>query len=243
MKLYNYLNTQHALSTTSKMSLGVQIFVNLIEVIALFKPIHSDFFLVRQLLQLELAVQLVEGLFYIYLVYFSKLKAGITQMRYVDWMITTPCMLVILISYLIFERRKLQEKQAEKLPPSSCLHKTELTLGNIIACEKRPMFSVIFLNALMLGFGFLGEVRWLTPAAAVIAGFIPFFAYFYLIYANYMSNSPTSIGLFSYFFGVWALYGVAAMFPFNIKNSLYNILDLVAKNFFGLFLSIILFSI
>jgi bacteriorhodopsin len=37
-------------------------------------------------------------------------------------------------------------------------------------------------------------------------------------------------------FIVWSLYGVAAILPFFIKNISYNILDIFAKNFFGLFL-------
>jgi bacteriorhodopsin len=34
----------------------------------------------------------------------------------------------------------------------------------------------------------------------------------------------------------WSLYGVAAVFDFENKNTSYNILDIFAKNFFGMFL-------
>jgi bacteriorhodopsin len=43
-------------------------------------------------------------------------------------------------------------------------------------------------------------------------------------------------------FVVWSLYGVAAVFDFTTKNISYNILDLFAKNFYGLFLYIIIKS-
>jgi bacteriorhodopsin len=35
-------------------------------------------------------------------------------------------------------------------------------------------------------------------------------------------------------------YGIVAILPYYLKNALYNILDLFAKNFFGIFLSYIL---
>ena len=35
---------------------------------------------------------------------------------------------------------------------------------------------------------------------------------------------------------IWSLYGVAAMFPTIIKNIFYNILDIISKNFYGLYL-------
>ena len=35
---------------------------------------------------------------------------------------------------------------------------------------------------------------------------------------------------------VWSLYGVAALMPADIKNISYNLLDIVAKNFYGLYL-------
>jgi bacteriorhodopsin len=38
------------------------------------------------------------------------------------------------------------------------------------------------------------------------------------------------------------MYGIAALLPYNLKNSIYNILDLFAKNFFGLFLTYIIIT-
>ena len=37
-------------------------------------------------------------------------------------------------------------------------------------------------------------------------------------------------------FFVWSLYGVAALLGDKLKNISYNILDIFAKNFYGLFL-------
>jgi bacteriorhodopsin len=38
------------------------------------------------------------------------------------------------------------------------------------------------------------------------------------------------------------LYGIVAVLPYKIKNMCYNILDLFSKNFFGIFLSYLLFT-
>jgi bacteriorhodopsin len=40
----------------------------------------------------------------------------------------------------------------------------------------------------------------------------------------------------------WSLYGIVAMLPYTLKNTIYNVLDLFAKNFFGLFLSYLIVS-
>jgi bacteriorhodopsin len=42
---------------------------------------------------------------------------------------------------------------------------------------------------------------------------------------------------------VWGLYGVAAMFSPVWKNTAYNILDVLAKNFYGIFLSILIYQL
>jgi bacteriorhodopsin len=61
-----------------------------------------------------------------------------------------------------------------------------------------------------------------------------------MIYVNYVTTNNGYF--FWYFFIFWALYGVAAILPYFIKNIFYNILDLFAKNFFGLFLAYIIFT-
>jgi bacteriorhodopsin len=40
--------------------------------------------------------------------------------------------------------------------------------------------------------------------------------------------------------GFWALYGLFALLNYTAKNVSYNILDLFAKNFFGVFLSLVI---
>ena len=39
-----------------------------------------------------------------------------------------------------------------------------------------------------------------------------------------------------FYFIIWSLYGIAALMKYEQKNTFYNILDLFAKNFLGIFL-------
>jgi hypothetical protein len=100
----------------------------------------------------------------------------------------------------------------------------------------------------MLLCGFLSELYPKQQLLFVIVGFLPFIVYFYAIYNKYIKNNKTvdneyvdnkgisKNNLFYYFLGIWGLYGVAAFMPYIAKNVSYNILDLFAKNFFGVFL-------
>jgi hypothetical protein len=91
----------------------------------------------------------------------------------------------------------------------------------------------------MLLFGYLGEVKLMNNYLAVFLGFLPFFAMFYIIYENYAKFTSNGETLFWYFSVVWSLYGLAAIMPYFWKNISYNILDIFAKNFFGIFLAYI----
>ena len=59
---------------------------------------------------------------------------------------------------------------------------------------------------------------------------------------NFAKYTNLGTTLFWYFVIVWGLYGVAACLSYKLKNVSYNILDLFAKNFFGLFLAYLLYS-
>ena len=77
------------------------------------------------------------------------------------------------------------------------------------------------------------EVEWYTL-------FIPFFIMFYIIYENYSKYTQTGKNTFLYIVIVWGLYGVSTLMNYEIKNIMYNILDLFSKNFFALYLAYIL---
>jgi len=57
-----------------------------------------------------------------------------------------------------------------------------------------------------------------------------------LIYNKFAKYSIEGKKLYKFLFIVWGLYGIAAMFPNIEKNISYNILDIIAKNFYGLYI-------
>ena len=136
--------------------------------------------------------------------------AEISRMRYVDWAITTPIMLLVLT----------------------------LVLGqNIKKHVKLLLFALILLlNYSMLLFGYLGEINILEKIEASVLGFIPFILIFYLIYKTFIKghNSIANNVMFGLYVCIWSLYGVVYMFDDELKNICFNALDLVAKCFVGL---------
>ena len=86
------------------------------------------------------------------------------------------------------------------------------------------------------------QLNFFEVLLGVLLGFIPFLIYYYMIYDKYALLSEDGYKIFMYFFIFWSLYGVAAILPYKIKNTCYNILDLFAKNFFGVFLSYLIFT-
>jgi len=207
----------------------VQIFSGLIDVGALFINVDPAYAIVKQLLLLEVFVQLIQGSFYVWLVCNYKEIHNVTPKRYADWVLTTPMMLISLIVYLIYL------KHSEK-----GLDTSKLELFKLITENSTTISYVVYLDWLMLIFGYLGETKIINTTIGVILGFIPFLMYFYMIYANYVRQTTTGWKLCLYFFFFWSLYGIAALLPYYLKNTFYNILELFAKNFFGLFLTYII---
>ena len=107
--------------------------------------------------------------------------------------------------------------------------------------ESATILPILLLNWMMLLFGYLGEISVIPVAVGVPLGFIPFLIYYYIIYTTYVISN-IGFNIFIYFFMFWSLYGCVAILPYKIKNICYNMLDLFAKNFFGIFLSYLIFS-
>lgn len=222
------MNTRKLFYATLVISVVVQFLTGIIEMWTVINvDVPRENYIIKQLLQLELLVQAIEGLFYIWLVYNFDSVANVTPKRYIDWTITTPTMLTTLIFYLIYLRYKNDK-----------LDTTKLDFFNLANDNAHVMSKILLLNWSMLFFGYLGEMKILSTLSGVLLGFVPFLMYYYAIYEKYaVKSGEQGVKLFWYFFFFWSLYGVVALLPYNLKNSLYNILDLFAKNFFGLFLS------
>jgi bacteriorhodopsin len=199
------------------------------ELFVYFIKVPSNFLFLKQMLMLELIVQFVETFFYVYWLFNFNKILNITPKRYFDWAFTTPTMLITLIFYLIFLKYRDNNTSYK------------LNFFNVFNKEFYTISIILLLNWLMLLFGYLVEINLLPVLLGVFLGFIPFMIYYYIIYKKYAILSNDGFKIFFYFFIVWSLYGVAAILPYKIKNICYNILDLFSKNFFGIFLSYILF--
>ena len=214
--------------STGIFSLIVQFMTAVVDFYVLSLTIPGSFTLLRELLIMEVSVQVVESSFYIWMIRnFNSIK-NITPFRYYDWMLTTPTMLITFMFYLMFLRD--QEKGV----------KSEHFLTEI-KNHWKLILQVSLLDWAMLFMGYLGEKEVFSYVATTIVGFIPFILMFYLIYTNFATKSSTGQKVFWYFSGIWALYGIAALLPYKVKNAMYNILDLFAKNFFGIFLAYVLY--
>lgn len=206
------------LLASAYVSIVIQIIVGIIDIYGLTIPVPLQYNILKDILKLELFVQVIEFCFYLWLVFNLTSKLNVTRYRYIDWMFSTPLMLISLTAFL-----------------NSSMY---TYLYDFWKDNTSYLQTIMIGNLLMLLFGFLGELRILKTEHAVILGFVPFMLYFIHIYNNdYDKNDDVyQKGCFWFFFIVWSLYGIAAFLPYIYKNTMYNILDLFAKNFFGIFI-------
>ena len=208
-------------------SLIVQVLSGIINYLAINIELTSTDELLKDLLRVELVVQTVEFIFYLWLIYyFSKVSQNITPFRYLDWAITTPLMLITLSAFLNHNGS------------------TSSSLIDFLLNHKGSMIIIVLLNAAMLLFGLIGEFGYLSPYTSTALGFIPFVLNFKYIKDTFLPSSEDKLknALFYWFVVSWALYGVFALMNYTTKNTGYNILDIFSKNFFGLFLAYVVWS-
>lgn len=206
------------------LSLLIQIFVGIFDFYVVKLKVPNKLIILQQVLLMELIVQIVEAIFYLWLALNIDNVKNITPKRYYDWFLTTPTMLISLCIYLIY--LKYDDKN----------NQINANLFEIIYHNIQLFTIILFLNFIMLLSGYLSEMGKISKISGVFIGFIPFFIYFYLIYTYFAKFTKTGLQLFYYFFVIWFMYGIAALTSYKVKNTMYNILDLFAKNFFGLYL-------
>lgn len=208
-------------------SLIVQFVVGIIDYIAINIDVYPKDEILKDLLKVELVVQIVEFAFYIWLIhYFNKVSKNITPVRYIDWMITTPLMLMTLSAFLNHD------------------DKNPIRLIEFLSINTSSIIKIVLLNAAMLLFGLVSELGYLNPYIATTLGFIPFILNFKYIKDTFLKSSDDKFKnvVFYWFVFFWSLYGVFAITSYTVKNTGYNILDIFAKNFFGVFLAYIVWT-
>ena len=175
--------------------------------------------IIRHVLNLETCISIVAG--YFYSIFVNKIEDSeknktifgwteITQMRYVDWCITTPMMLLTLCLVL------------------GTNSKVPVTLSTIL--------SVVALNYAMIAAGYMGEMKQIDRTVSDVVGYVAFFAMFFLIYYVFVMPRKCfdNYVLYGLYLGIWSIYGIAYMLDEENKNIIMNILDLTAKCLIGL---------
>jgi len=212
--------------STGIVSLFIQIVTAIFDFYVLGLNIPKKLIILKNLLILEFIVQIIEGSFYIWMIFNFSKNSNITPARYYDWMITTPTMLFTYSFYLLYLKNNENNN--------------DIPFGDLVYTNL-PILTIIFiLNGIMLFIGYLGELNKIERYKATLLGFIPFIIYFYIIYVNFVG--PSGKFIFWWFFVLWSLYGIASLLSYTLKNISYNILDLFAKNFFGIYLAYILYT-
>lgn len=168
----------------------------------------------------ETAVNIIASVTYYYFMiylYADKLTLeNVTSIRYLDWAFTTPLLLLSFILYSGYSRN------------------TETDIESI---NFEPLIYIVLLNLGMLFFGYLGETGQFNFYLCFFLGFLCFAGLAYLLYDNYVKDdSKETEVLFGVFIAIWTLYGISYLFPLRSKNISYNILDLISKAGFGVFI-------
>ena len=181
-------------------------------IITLIEAIRTPSVNVRHIMNIETAVSLVAGMVYSYFNEEIK-KPGvdlkkITQVRYVDWSITTPLILLVILLFYNGEG----------------------------AIDYKTYLGIIGLNAGMLYSGYLGEAGAIGKMTGGILGFLFFGAMLTLFYSCCVPGKANPV-VFWLFAAIWTLYGVAYYIEDEeTKNICYNVLDVIAKALFGVVL-------
>jgi len=179
--------------------------------------------ILKDLIKIELGVQAVELGFYV------TLLKGMSQSdldlmartRYYDWVLTTPTMLFTTINYFAYEK----------------FSNETLSLNLVWQRHRQVITTILASNLMMLIVGYLGEIGRIPLDKSIALGFAFLLVSFGLMYKTFVQDSTEEARMiFNAMFTLWIFYGVAAGLSKENKNTAYNILDLLAKNFFGIFL-------
>jgi bacteriorhodopsin len=208
---------------TTKISIGVQLATGLLGLYGLTLPLAPEDNALNEVLTLEMVVQVIEFLFYIGFAFILNLGT-LTESRYFDWFLSTPIMLFTTALYFYYETQK--ERMREGF----------VTMEGFARENQWTIVAFVALNALMLLCGFMAELGLIPRWFAFVTGTAFLCGSFWIIYEKYAKYSEKTKQMFYALFAVWAAYGIAFLCDPVTKNIAYSCLDIIAKNFFGVYL-------
>ena len=185
--------------------------------ICFIEAIRTNVPTIRHIFNLETCISIVAG--YFYYLFMEKIKDSekkrkpinwkeMTELRYLDWSITTPMMLVVLCAALAYNIKKV-------------VHVSVITI-------------IIILNYVMLYLGYRGETG--NKMISALFSFLAFFTMYAIIFYHFIRpkyNLPNYI-LYGLYLVVWSIYGIVYFLEEETKNKFFNILDVISKSLIGL---------
>ena len=196
--------------------------------ITFIESMRTAYFGARHILNIETCISIVAAFFYGNFVSMFKeskesfgdkneLLSKINMNRYVDWAITTPLMLFVILMAFSYN------------------------IKNTSKVNFKHLVLVLLLNYAMLLCGYIGETNVDLNIIMNICGFVFFILLYAFLYFKYIKphfgkrGSETNIALYLAYVIAWSLYGVFYYMDEYTKNIGYNILDLFSKCFVGIF--------
>lgn len=195
--------------------------------ITFIEAIRTDIVAMRHILNLETCMCIVSAYFYKKNISMlepmkdkdkdtQEIMKNVNDIRYMDWMITTSVMLLVLILAFQYNSKQKGVKFVDYV-------------------------LILLLNYGMLGFGYIGEIQIIQKFTANVIGFVFFFLLYGFIYYKYLvstknGNNVKNQMLFAVFFILWSFYGIFYLTKDSVKNVGYNIIDLLSKCFVGIYL-------
>lgn len=166
------------------------------------------------ILAFEVTSQVIEFLWYTIVLIRSQTITA--RLRYIDWVLSTPIMLISLAMF--FE------------------HRDSTSVSSVLSIfDSYEIYACLGINWVMLAFGFAIENAWTSELVGLLGGGLALVGSFTFLAVRTPVDTLSHI-LFWVTFVVWGLYGVAAALDDVSKNVMYNAIDVVSKNCFGLFL-------
>lgn len=196
-------------------SILAQAITGVVSAQGLFMTVAPEHAVLQDLLKIETGVQAVELFFYSHFLTNTDL-ADMAKIRYYDWVLTTPVMLFTTMAYLEYKNARPDQN---------------LTLADFVDRHGSTIAEVLAYNMAMLAFGYAYEIGAMSKAPAAVLGSLAFVGAF-----KKMRDTFGGSRFLDAMTAVWGLYGVAFLLPDAEKNTCLNILDVIAKNFFGVFL-------
>ena len=178
--------------------------------VTLIEALRTPIVNVRNIMNIETTVSVVASI--VYKLFNDMIDSGkfdlnrINELRYLDWSITTP---LILLAIILFYNPE---------SPVSYIY----------------YLIIVLLNWGMLLAGYLGEVGTLSKTTGLVGGFAFFAALLFLLYTCCIDIKANHT-VFYIFAVIWTGYGINYMVQNEeTKNITYNTLDVISKALFGI---------